>query len=56
MATRIHRVTLFKIPDPESQNKLLEAYKVLARDQNRVWMPLAELLSLGAQKPQESMI
>ncbi len=36
MATRIHRVTMFKIPNPENQKKLLEAYKVLARDQNKV--------------------
>lgn len=36
MASRIHRVTLFKIPDPGNQNKLLEAYKVLARDQTKV--------------------
>ncbi|KAL1839498.1 hypothetical protein VTK73DRAFT_4021 [Phialemonium thermophilum] len=35
MATRIHRVTLFKVPDPENQKKLLEAYEVLKRDQKK---------------------
>ncbi|KAI0458541.1 stress responsive A/B barrel domain-containing protein [Xylaria acuta] len=32
MSSRIHRVTLFKLPNPPDQQKLLEAYKVLERD------------------------
>ena len=36
MAARVHRVTSFKIPDPANQNRLLEAYKVLAAEQKKV--------------------
>lgn len=32
----IHRVTMFKIPNPENQSKLIEAYKTLGRDQKKV--------------------
>ena len=37
----IHRVTMFKIPDPENQSKLVEAYKTLGRDQKKVCEPKA---------------
>lgn len=33
---RVHRITLFKVPDPENQQKLVEAYSVLDRDQAKV--------------------
>ncbi len=36
MSTRVHRITLFKLPDPESQKKLLDAYSELARAQSKV--------------------
>ncbi|KAI1320437.1 hypothetical protein F5Y16DRAFT_405626 [Xylariaceae sp. FL0255] len=32
MAARIHRVTMFKVPNVENQNKLVEAYKILFKD------------------------
>lgn len=32
----IHRVTMFKIPNPENQSKMIEAYKTLGRDQKKV--------------------
>ncbi len=36
MAGRVHRVTMFKIPDPENQKKLLAAYDVMAKTQSKV--------------------
>lgn len=36
MAVRIHRVTMFKLPDPEDQKKLIEAYKTLSQKQQKV--------------------
>jgi hypothetical protein len=33
---RIHRVTLFKLPDPEAQRKLLDAYETLGKTQSKV--------------------
>ncbi len=36
MGVRIHRVTLFKIPDPENQKKLLAAYETMAEEQQKV--------------------
>ncbi|KAI8951599.1 stress responsive A/B barrel domain-containing protein [Xylaria longipes] len=35
MSSRIHRVTMFKLPSPPDQQKLLEAYKVLERDNKK---------------------
>ncbi|KAI0147549.1 stress responsive A/B barrel domain-containing protein [Xylariaceae sp. FL1272] len=35
MAGRVHRITMFKIPDSEGQQKLLEAYHQLAKDQKK---------------------
>jgi hypothetical protein len=36
MSTRINRITMFKLPDPEAQKKLLAAYDVLAKEQSKV--------------------
>jgi hypothetical protein len=33
---RVHRQTLFKLPDPESRKKLIAGYEKLARDQQKV--------------------
>ncbi|KAI0862953.1 stress responsive A/B barrel domain-containing protein [Xylaria cubensis] len=35
MSSRIHRVTMFKLPSPPDQMKLLEAYKVLEREHKK---------------------
>lgn len=53
MATRIHRITMFKIPDPQNQAKLLEAYKVMAKDQAKVGSlpPPPPLLSPPCSSP-----
>ncbi len=40
MADRIHRVTMFKIPAKEDQEKLVAQYKVLAANQERVCLLL----------------
>lgn len=34
--TRVHRVTMFKLPNPEDQQKLLAAYEQLAKTQSKV--------------------
>ncbi|KAI0595226.1 stress responsive A/B barrel domain-containing protein [Biscogniauxia sp. FL1348] len=39
MSGRIHRVTMFKVPEPEGQQRLIEAYKVLAQNQKRDGKP-----------------
>jgi hypothetical protein len=36
MAGRIHRVTMFKLPEVEHQEKLIEAYKTLSKNQQKV--------------------
>ncbi len=36
MASPINRVTMFKVPDPDNQKKLVKAYEALARDQSKV--------------------
>ncbi len=36
MAGPIHRVTLFKVPSPTNQQKLIDAYKVLAANSQKV--------------------
>ncbi|KAM7209659.1 hypothetical protein V8F20_000062 [Naviculisporaceae sp. PSN 640] len=33
--TTIHRTTMFKVPDPENQKKLVEAYRVLESEQQK---------------------
>ncbi|KAI1263895.1 stress responsive A/B barrel domain-containing protein [Xylariaceae sp. FL1019] len=35
MAGKVHRITMFKLPDPEAQQKLIEAYHQLAKDQQK---------------------
>ncbi|KAK3694251.1 hypothetical protein B0T22DRAFT_65677 [Podospora appendiculata] len=37
--SRVHRTTMFKIPDPENQKKLLEAYRVLESEQTKGGKP-----------------
>jgi hypothetical protein len=37
----VHRRTLFKVPDWDNQQKLIEAYRVLARDQVKVRLTLS---------------
>ncbi|KAK6066773.1 stress responsive a b barrel domain-containing protein [Seiridium cupressi] len=54
MAGRIHRVTMFKLPEPEHQKQLIEAYKTLSKNQQKVSaqealqgpMPATQLLLL----------
>ncbi|KAH6656548.1 stress responsive A/B barrel domain-containing protein [Truncatella angustata] len=46
MAGRIHRVTMFKVPEPEDQKKLIEAYKTLNKSQQKNGKPY--ILSLNA--------
>ena len=36
MADRIHRVTMFKVPDPEEQKLLCERYKTVFDEQSKV--------------------
>ena len=36
----VNRDTMFKVPDPEDQQRLLEAFNVLARKQSKVCMSL----------------
>lgn len=36
MARPIHRITMFKIPNPEDQQKLVEEYDVLAKHSSKV--------------------
>ncbi|KAL8387457.1 hypothetical protein RB595_009890 [Gaeumannomyces hyphopodioides] len=48
MATsRIHRVTLFKLPNPEAQQKLLDAYETLGRKQSKDGKPYLLYLCAG---------
>jgi hypothetical protein len=35
----INRITLFKIPKPEDQDATVEAYRKLATDQKKVFLP-----------------
>ncbi|RDA83750.1 hypothetical protein CP532_4992 [Ophiocordyceps camponoti-leonardi (nom. inval.)] len=55
MATRIHRVTLFKIPKPEDQTKLIEQYKVLLATNSKDGKPYILSLTAGiAEQDQRS--
>lgn len=36
MAGRVHRVTMFKLPSKEDQDKLLNQYKILGAEQQKV--------------------
>ena len=36
MSTRINRITLFRLPEPEAQKKLVEAYGEVAKTQSKV--------------------
>ncbi|KAK6193758.1 hypothetical protein LQW54_012145 [Pestalotiopsis sp. IQ-011] len=55
MAGRIHRITMFKLPVPEDQEKLIEAYKTLAKDQQKNGKPYILSLNAGiAEKDQRS--
>ncbi|KAI0007052.1 stress responsive A/B barrel domain-containing protein [Xylariaceae sp. FL0662B] len=47
MAGPIHRITMFKLPDLEGQQKLIEAYKVLAREQKKDGKPYIISLTAG---------
>ncbi|GAB1311706.1 Stress-response A/B barrel domain-containing protein [Madurella fahalii] len=38
-ASRVHRTTMFKVPDPGNQRKLVEAYRVLTRVQAKAGKP-----------------
>lgn len=51
MAGRIHRVTMFKLPVPEDQEKLIEAYKTLAKDQQKVSLDFSRLLQSLSSVP-----
>ena len=47
--TRIHRTTMFKVPDPENQRKLTEAYQTLSKTQVKVRFQSAFLLLYSPQ-------
>jgi len=47
MTGRINRVTMFKIPEPANQKKLLEAYEALAKTQSKDGKPYILRLSAG---------
>ena len=36
MADRVHRITMFKMPKKEDQDKMLEKYKILGAKQEKV--------------------
>lgn len=44
--TTIHRSTMFKVPDPENQKKLVEAYRVLETEQQKVCLVFFLFLNL----------
>ncbi|KAK4192533.1 hypothetical protein QBC35DRAFT_528221 [Podospora australis] len=45
--TQINRMTMFKIPDPENQQKMVEEYKKLAKNQNKNGKPYVPYTSAG---------
>ncbi|KAI1497921.1 stress responsive A/B barrel domain-containing protein [Biscogniauxia marginata] len=47
MSGRVYRVTMFKIPEPEGQQELIEAYKVLAQDQKKNGNPYILSMTTG---------
>ncbi|KAH9888646.1 stress responsive A/B barrel domain-containing protein [Xylariomycetidae sp. FL2044] len=47
MASHIHRVTMFKLPSVESQEKLIEGFKALARDHQKDGKPYIISMSTG---------
>ncbi|KAI1339358.1 stress responsive A/B barrel domain-containing protein [Xylariaceae sp. FL0016] len=44
---RIRRVTMFKVPDAENQNKVLDAYKSLEQNQKKDGKPYILSMSTG---------
>jgi len=51
----IHRVTLFKVPDPANQKKLVEAFQILAKEQSRVCL-FAIVSFIGGLKYTDSIL
>ncbi|KAK3392960.1 hypothetical protein B0H63DRAFT_5414 [Podospora didyma] len=51
--TRIHRTTMFKVPDAENQRKLMEAYQTLSKTQVKGDQPyiLYVCAGLAADEP-----
>ncbi|TLS22137.1 uncharacterized protein PpBr36_09784 [Pyricularia pennisetigena] len=49
--TRIHRVTMFKLPNQEDQQKLLAAYEQMAKTQSKDGKPYILSLCAGAAAP-----
>ncbi|ORY55293.1 stress responsive A/B barrel domain-containing protein [Pseudomassariella vexata] len=47
MAGRIHRITMFKLPDPEGQQKLIDAYKTLGQKQKKDGKPYILSMTTG---------
>lgn len=43
----IHRITMFKLPDPEAQKKLMDAYKTLGQDQKKDGKPYIVSMTVG---------
>ncbi|KAK9779904.1 putative Stress responsive A/B barrel domain-containing protein [Seiridium cardinale] len=50
MAGRIHRVTMFKLPEPEHQKQLIEAYRTLSKNQQKDGKPYILSLDAGSAK------
>ncbi|KAK3397874.1 dabb-domain-containing protein [Sordaria brevicollis] len=50
---RIHRMTLFKIPDEMNQKRLLDAYHVVAEEQKKDGKPYILQLTAGKTLPND---
>jgi hypothetical protein len=48
MADRVHRVTMFKLPSKEDQDKLLNQYKILGAEQQKVSYTMLNTFSSNA--------
>ncbi|KAK2608456.1 hypothetical protein QQS21_003026 [Conoideocrella luteorostrata] len=47
MADRVHRITMFKLPDPASQQKLIQAYKTVDETNQKDGKPYILSLAVG---------
>ena len=45
MADRIHRVTMFKMPKEEDRQRMLEQYRQMAKDNQKVSSTLADFMT-----------
>ncbi|GAO15059.1 uncharacterized protein UV8b_02345 [Ustilaginoidea virens] len=47
MADHVHRITMFKLPDPADQQKLVEAYRVVDQTNQKDGKPYILSLAVG---------